>query len=150
MHDDHDFDLPPAGVSRRDLFRMGNALAVPALFGAATARTAEAAAGPLKPGPGIYQSIGVEPVKQFIDLQKAVQKELEHLNFEPEERAYHPHVTIGRTQADGKVDREAVDRMTSMVQYKARVSVESVDLMRSHLGRDGARYERIHAARLRG
>lgn len=61
MQDDNDFDLPPAGVSRRDLFKMGNALAMPALLGAATARTA-AAAGPLKPGPTIYQSIGVEPV----------------------------------------------------------------------------------------
>ena len=61
MQDDNDFDSQATGVSRRDLFRMGNAFAVPALFGAATARTA-AAAGPLKPGPEIYQSIGVEPV----------------------------------------------------------------------------------------
>lgn len=94
--------------------------------------------------------IGVEPVKELLDLQKNVERELEHLNFEPEARDYSPHVTIGRTQNDGRVDRAAVDRMKQVVEYKTRISVESVDLMRSHLGRDGARYERIHAARLRG
>jgi len=47
------------GVSRRELFQTGGLLAAPALFGSATAM---AAPGPLKPGPGIYQSIGVEPV----------------------------------------------------------------------------------------
>ncbi|MFN7932233.1 MAG: aminotransferase class V-fold PLP-dependent enzyme [Bryobacteraceae bacterium] len=46
-------------VSRRDVFTIGNVLALPALLG--SAQTA-AAAGPLRPGPEIYQSIGVEPV----------------------------------------------------------------------------------------
>jgi D-glucosaminate-6-phosphate ammonia-lyase len=62
MQDDNEFDPQHDGVTRRDLFRIGNALAMPALLGAATARVAGAAAGPLKPGPEIYQSIGVEPV----------------------------------------------------------------------------------------
>lgn len=48
-----------AGVTRRELFQMGNVLALPVLLG--TARTLEAA-GPLTPGPQIYQSIGVEPI----------------------------------------------------------------------------------------
>ena len=50
------------GVTRRELFQMGNALALPMLFGSATSLTAAAAAGPLVAGPEIYQSIGVEPV----------------------------------------------------------------------------------------
>ncbi len=62
MQDDNPIDPSHDGVTRRDLFRIGNALAVPALFGAASARAAGAAAGPLKPGPEIYQSIGVEPI----------------------------------------------------------------------------------------
>src|SRR3712207_455685 len=49
------------GVTRRELFQMGNVLALPVLLGGARG-TAEAAAGPLKPGPEIYQSIGVEPI----------------------------------------------------------------------------------------
>ena len=41
---------------------MGNALALPVLFGLDAEAAPAAAAGPLKPGPEIYQSIGVEPV----------------------------------------------------------------------------------------
>ena len=48
-----------AGATRRELFEIGNVLALPVLFGGGVTR---AAAGPLKPGPQIYQSIGVEPV----------------------------------------------------------------------------------------
>jgi len=49
----------PAEPTRRDMFTIGNVLALPAMLGAA--QTAEAA-GPLRAGPRIYQSIGVEPV----------------------------------------------------------------------------------------
>lgn len=45
--------------TRRELFHLGNVLALPALMGSAQVA---AAAGPLRPGPQIYQSIGVEPV----------------------------------------------------------------------------------------
>jgi L-seryl-tRNA(Ser) seleniumtransferase len=47
-----------SGATRRELFQIGNALALPALFGGSQAM----AAGPLLPGRDIYQSIGVEPV----------------------------------------------------------------------------------------
>ena len=50
-------------LTRRELFLMGNALALPVLFSRLDAEAAPApVAGPLKPGPDIYQSIGVEPV----------------------------------------------------------------------------------------
>lgn len=49
--------------TRRDLFQVGNVLALPVMLGAGAAATAMAApTGPLRPGPEIYQSIGVEPV----------------------------------------------------------------------------------------
>jgi seryl-tRNA(Sec) selenium transferase len=49
------------GVTRRELFQIGNVLALPVLLGGVRG-DAEAAAGPLRPGPDIYQSIGVEPI----------------------------------------------------------------------------------------
>jgi seryl-tRNA(Sec) selenium transferase len=49
----------PFAATRRELLHVGNALALPLLFGAASAK---AAPGPLTPGPEIFQSIGVEPV----------------------------------------------------------------------------------------
>src|SRR4051794_25467151 len=53
-------EQPTEGTTRRELFQMGNALAVPALLGGLEASAATT--GPLKAGPQIYQSIGVEPV----------------------------------------------------------------------------------------
>jgi seryl-tRNA(Sec) selenium transferase len=55
-------NLAEGGVSRRELFQIGNVLALPVLFGGTRAGAAYAAAGPLRPGPEIYQSIGVEPI----------------------------------------------------------------------------------------
>jgi D-glucosaminate-6-phosphate ammonia-lyase len=50
----------PLATTRRELLRIGNALALPVFFGAANATAA--GPGPLTPGPKIYQSIGVEPI----------------------------------------------------------------------------------------
>ena len=51
------------GVTRRELFQIGNVLAMPVLLGGVKAHAeGTVAAGPLRPGPEIYQSIGVEPV----------------------------------------------------------------------------------------
>ena len=60
-HQPDDADHTHEGVTRRELFQIGNVLALPVLLGG-TRTAAEAATGPLKPGPGIYQSIGVEPI----------------------------------------------------------------------------------------
>jgi len=61
-------------MTRRELFQIGNVLAMPALLGGVNAYAGESAlpklaseaggaeAGPLKAGPEIYQSIGVEPI----------------------------------------------------------------------------------------
>lgn len=50
-----------SGATRRELFQIGNMLALPALMTAFEAQAAPVP-GPLKTGPDIYQSIGVEPV----------------------------------------------------------------------------------------
>ena len=50
------------GVTRRELFHLGNVLALPVLMGATRVGAEAAAVGPLTPGPQIYQSIGVEPI----------------------------------------------------------------------------------------
>src|SRR4051812_4091602 len=49
----------PEGATRRDLLRVANALAWPAMLSGAAPMPTN---GPLKPGRDIYQSIGVEPV----------------------------------------------------------------------------------------
>jgi D-glucosaminate-6-phosphate ammonia-lyase len=59
--DDDALAAPKPGVTRRELFQLGNVLALPVLLGGARGE-AEAATGPLTPGSQIYQSIGVEPI----------------------------------------------------------------------------------------
>src|SRR5216117_3393789 len=60
-------------LTRRELFGIGNVLAMPVLLGVSAhaeepaspklgSEVGGAEAGPLKPGPEIYQSIGVEPI----------------------------------------------------------------------------------------
>ena len=52
----------PNNATRRDLFHIANVLALPAFLGGGGGAPAMAATGPLRAGPEIYQSIGVEPV----------------------------------------------------------------------------------------
>ena len=71
---DDELDRAKAGLTRRELFQIGNVLAMPVLLGRVNAHAEELAtpklgseaggaeAGPLRPGPEIYQSIGVDPV----------------------------------------------------------------------------------------
>ena len=56
---EHAADEATSGTTRRELFHIGNVLALPVLLGGSQAI---AAAGPLQTGPQVYQSIGVEPV----------------------------------------------------------------------------------------
>jgi 2'-5' RNA ligase len=42
--------------------------------------------------------IGVEPSPQLVALQRDVEAAMVDLGFEKEERAYHPHVTVGRVK----------------------------------------------------
>ena len=56
-------DRAQRDMTRRELFQVGNVLAMPVLLGGIKAHAEGAAdTGPLKPGPDIYQSIGVEPI----------------------------------------------------------------------------------------
>lgn len=59
MDEKPEFSQEPDGASRRDLLSFGSLLALPAMMGGAQVA---AAAGPLRTGREIYQSIGVEPV----------------------------------------------------------------------------------------
>ena len=82
-------------------------------------------------------------------MQERVETELSPLGFPREQRAFSPHITLGRTRANArKIRREEVDRIATEVVYKAKVSVASADLMRSHLSPRGARYEVLYRAEL--
>jgi uncharacterized pyridoxal phosphate-dependent enzyme len=63
MSDDlDDLDDLYRGLTRRELFQIGNVLAMPVLLGGVNVHAGGNVEGPLEPGPEIYQSIGVDPI----------------------------------------------------------------------------------------
>ena len=69
--------------------------------------------------------------------------------FEPEGRALRTHVTIGRVRRDARPsDFRGVNRALEQLEFFEEPPVASLDVMRSHLGPKGPRYERLHAAEL--
>lgn len=85
--------------------------------------------------PRIFK-VGVAPVSELLQLQQRVEAECALIGFEPEQREYSPHITVGRA-------RGRMDRITTDIDYNATLPVRAVDLMRSHVSPRGARYEVI-------
>jgi 2'-5' RNA ligase len=88
--------------------------------------------------------VGVaEPSGTLIALQKGVTQALEPLGFEPERRAYTPHLTIGR--ADRRAVRRELAEVGELVAGSevgtlCQVTVEHITLMKSDLQPSGAVY----------
>lgn len=96
------------------------------------------------------------PVHRLESLQREIGKSLVDLEFAVPDDPYHPHITLGRlrnsdgikTQLRGipdSVKRRFIDSATgaAIAPPSRQVPVREVVLMRSHLGRDGARYEAV-------
>lgn len=82
------------------------------------------------------------------DLARAVHTALEPLGFRPEEREYHPHVTVARLKMPGDVS-PAVEALGEGAVGGAFL-VNEVTLYESRTSRAGARYEPLTAVALEG
>lgn len=92
-----------------------------------------------------------EPGGTLLALQRDVDRALSALGFEPEQRPFHPHLTLGRVKSH---DREAVAALGEYVS-RARVNVGSIQasavhLMRSDLLPGGAVYTTLAVSDLGG
>ncbi len=76
------------------------------------------------------------PLKQ---LQQRVEAELARLGFEPENRPFKPHLTLGRVRTPRNIEL-VVNTLEKHPLQPISFPVEEVLLMRSELRRDGARY----------
>jgi len=84
-----------------------------------------------------------EPSGTLIALQKGVTQALEPLGFEPEKRAYTPHLTIGR--ADRRASQRELAEVGELISRSSvgtlcQVYVEHITLMKSDLQPSGAVY----------
>jgi RNA 2',3'-cyclic 3'-phosphodiesterase len=92
---------------------------------------------------------GVEPHPSLELLQDAVERAMVPLGFEPEGRAFRPHLTLGRAERDAKAgDWRGLEEMITGLSFEDAVTVESLDLMESKLQASGAVYSRRTAHRL--
>jgi len=98
--------------------------------------------------------IGVdEPTGTLAALQKAIERAMVPLGFTPEKRAFHPHLTLGRTQRRATRDQiQALGTLitTTQAPFLEQMDVHQVCLIRSDLRPTGAEYTRLATAPLAG
>ena len=93
--------------------------------------------------------VGVnEDTGKLASLQRDVEGHLEPLGFERERRAFHPHLTLGRTRRGvSSYDQACIGESiaSSDVKPLGDVYVERIHLMRSDLRPDGAVYTSLQS-----
>ena len=86
--------------------------------------------------------VGIGDSPELSALTKDVRAALEPLGFPPDERPFHPHLTLARARKGSALPRGLAERYAGPT---TAWTVETLDLMRSHLSRAGAWYERVGA-----
>jgi RNA 2',3'-cyclic 3'-phosphodiesterase len=97
--------------------------------------------------------IGLEgDLSQLESLQKAAEASARRLGFVPENRPFHPHLTLGRVQGKlSPVERQKMAERVSALPLSSTVfSVSQLSLMRSDLRPGGSIYSRQCAMPLGG
>ena len=86
--------------------------------------------------------IGIEPSPALRCLKQDIEWALMGCGFDRETRAFHPHLTLGRADAqDGAGAFRGLDEKAASLNYLGQVKVRKLDLMRSHLSKsDTPRY----------
>ena len=96
--------------------------------------------------------VGIEPSPALRCLKQDVEWALMSCGFERETRAFHPHLTIGRADAqDGAGAFRGLDDKAAGLAYQGQVKVRKLDLMRSQLSKGGAdRFTLQHSTTFEG
>ena len=90
----------------------------------------------------------VDGKEVLASFQKQLERELEKIGFEPEERAFHPHLTLGRMKSS-KGREELVGRMERHKEEEfGDFQVERVVLFKSELRPSGPIYTPLRELRL--
>jgi 2'-5' RNA ligase len=96
----------------------------------------------------------LEGSAELARLHDALAVRLTPLGFPPEARGYQPHLTLGRFRAGGR-GRAGHDgeQLAAAIEACGEIDAGASDVRRvclyeSHLAREGARYDRLHAASL--
>jgi len=89
-----------------------------------------------------------EGAAEMIDLARRVDAALAALGFPRDERPFSPHVTLGRVREPGRTPTLTEALASGATREFGQMRVPSASLMRSELGRQGARYTELTTVRL--
>lgn len=93
--------------------------------------------------------LGVVASAELRCLKQDLEWGLADAGFEAETRAFHPHLTLGRGDPKGGAGQfRGFDDVLADLEFEGRASIHTLDLMRSHLSREGARYSVVSSAKL--
>ncbi|MGY8778911.1 MAG: RNA 2',3'-cyclic phosphodiesterase [Longimicrobiales bacterium] len=93
--------------------------------------------------------IGAEASSVFRCMKQELEWALGDVGFGTETRAFHPHVTVGRVhEARGAGVFRGLDTVLADLDLEVEIKVRTIDLMRSQLSKEDARYSVLSRARL--
>ncbi|HSG09664.1 MAG TPA: RNA 2',3'-cyclic phosphodiesterase [Longimicrobiales bacterium] len=95
--------------------------------------------------------LGAEASPALRCLKQDLEWGLTDCGFEAETRAFHPHLTLGRSNpADGAGAFRGLDSLVADMAFSTEIPVRTIDLMRSVRSKEGQRYTRLSSAKLTG
>ena len=95
----------------------------------------------------VWLGVGANP--ELRCLKQDVEWALGDVGFDAETRAFHPHITLGRADDRGGAGAfRGLDDLMASMDFRGDLRVHTIDLMLSHLSRDGAWYSVLARARL--
>jgi RNA 2',3'-cyclic 3'-phosphodiesterase len=96
----------------------------------------------------VYLTVAPDPKLEL--LHHDVEVACAALGLPIEGKPFRPHITVGRERDGARPeDSVALREAARQVRFKTLAPVESIDLMASEIGSDGARHRLVHAATLR-
>jgi RNA 2',3'-cyclic 3'-phosphodiesterase len=94
--------------------------------------------------------LGADPTPALRCLKQDLEWGLASHGFERETRAFHPHVTLGRAAVDeGAGAFRGLDELAAGLAFRMDLAVATVDVVRSNLKKQGARYSILRSIPLR-
>jgi len=95
----------------------------------------------------IWLGAGASP--EFRCLKQDLEWALGDVGFDAETRAFHPHLTLGRADESGGAGLfRGLDTLLAEMDFSAEIKVRTLDLMRSKVSREGARYSVVSSWKL--
>lgn len=95
----------------------------------------------------IWLGVGANP--ELRCLKQDLEWALGDIGLKAETRAFHPHVTLGRAgDRNGAGAFRGLDETMAELEFKGELKVNTLDLMRSQVSREGSKYTVLSSAKL--